>query len=61
MSPRGPIPETERAEHPVACLSESRLGRLRSPPSGADKRGRSAPGKGTAVYGVLWGKSTGSP
>jgi len=45
----------------VACLSESRLGRLRSPPSGADKRGRSAPGKGTAVYGVLWAKSTGSP
>ncbi len=42
-------------------LSESRLGRLRSPPSGADKRGRSPPGKGTAVYGVRWAKSTGSP
>jgi hypothetical protein len=52
-------PSVGSTQHPG--LSESRLGRLRSPPSGADKRGRSAPPRGRQSTACQWAKSTGCP
>ena len=58
VSPRGPIDETEREEHPgLACPSHV-SDVLRSRPVGRTS-GAGAPRRGTAVYGVLVGEVNG--